>query len=470
MAGVKTTHADYDKYSAKWKRCRDAVEGQDAIHEGGVAYLPRLKGEDDADYTARTKRSDFFNGTWRTINGLGGMIFRKPPVVDVPNGIAPYLDDINLAGKDLDGIASEVIEDLLAVGRIGLLVDHPTAPENVSTITVATAARMGLRPTIQLYRAESIINWKHTRVSNAWALSMVVLKECEAIPDGEFVQKDEDRYRVLDLDEGGRYRQRLFMVVDGKDIQIGGDIYPLMNGQPLDYIPFAIVGVEGKGADIDAPPLVDLVNSNLALYQINSDYRHGLHFTGLPTAVVSGYVPEKAGEKLYIGSASAWVFPDPAARAAYLEFTGQGLGALKEAIADKKQEMAVLGARMIADESMSVEKTLGATQIKRAGENGVLGAIALSASKAITWALEIFAEWGGHAGEVSYELNRDFTPTEMSPQQLTALMAAWQQGGLSEADLFVLLKRGDLIAHDKTLEEHQEQVASAISMPRPEAA
>jgi hypothetical protein len=80
---------------------------------------------------------------------------------------------------------------------------------------------------------------------------------------------------------------------------------------------------------IDEPPLIDLVDANLALYGINADYRHGLHFTGLPTPVVSGYQPQKDGEKFYIGSTSAWVFPDPQAKAVFLEFTGQGLDALK---------------------------------------------------------------------------------------------------------------------------------------------
>jgi hypothetical protein len=77
------------------------------------------------------------------------------------------------------------------------------------------------------------------------------------------------------------------------------------------------------------PPILDLVNLNLAHYLINADYQHGCHFTGLPTPVVSGY-EAKENEKLYIGSAVAWVFPNPEAKATYLEFTGQGLGALGE--------------------------------------------------------------------------------------------------------------------------------------------
>src|SRR3954470_2976554 len=98
MAGVKTTHCDYDKFAPKWKRTRDCIAGQDAMHTAAEAYLPKLKDEDAKDYDARRKRSDFFNATWRTIDALGGMAFRKPPTVDVPKGIEPYLDDVTMSG------------------------------------------------------------------------------------------------------------------------------------------------------------------------------------------------------------------------------------------------------------------------------------------------------------------------------------------------------------------------------------
>ena len=465
--GVSATHPLYDQFAPKWKRCRDCVAGQDAVRAAGTAYLPRLKDEQDPDYKARVNRSDFFNGTWRTIAGLGGMAFRKPPTVEVPDAIAGYLDDITMAGVSMDALAMDALDEVLSVGRFGLLVDHPTAPENVVPLTVEVAQRQGLRPMLQLYCAENIINWKFGRVANQWVLTMVVLKECAEVPgDSEFTSGEEDRYRVLDLDPAGAYRQRLFRRVKEQDEQIGGDIYPLMNGSKLDYIPFAIVGADGKGDTIDEPPLLDLVDSNIALYQINSDYRHGLHFTGLPTPVVSGYTPQNDGEKFYIGSTSAWVFPDPQAKAAFLEFTGQGLDALKNAITDKKLEMAMLGARMIADESSKARETLGATQIKRQGENGVLSRIAQAVSESLEWALDIFAQWAGHAGGVVYQINRDFQPTLIDAPTLTALTASLQAGAISQEEFFDLMQRGDMVKPEVTFEEHQAQIdAQAPAAP-----
>jgi hypothetical protein len=232
-----------------------------------------------------------------------------------------------------------------------------------------------------------------------------------------------------------------------------------MNGAAMTAIPFRIVG------EMDIPPLIDLVYANIAHYQINSDYRHGLHFTALPTLFVAG-VQFDQGQSFHIGSTAAVVAPDPQAKAQFIEFTGQGMGAIEKALLGLEQRMAILGARMVADETRQAE-TLGATKIKRAGENSVLADIVIGVSDAIEWALDIFARWAGQAGEVSYQINREFTPAMMDAQTLTALVAAVQAGKLSDREFFDLMQRGDVIDAAKDFEEHQAEVDMAPAMPRP---
>lgn len=459
-------HPEYLRFEPKWKRTRDVIAGQDALHAGGEAYLPKLKEEDAAEYKARVKRSDFFNATWRTIDALGGMAFRKPPVVDVPAAVKTYLDDITLSGVSMDALAKEAVEEILGPGRIGLLVDHPPAPDNVTALSVEAAQRLGLRPTIQLYPAESIINWKFGRINNAWALTMVVLEEQVPIAKDEFTDEYETRWRVLDLapSEGGfAYRQRVFRKEKGKDEQVGGDIFPLKNGAPLDFIPFRFVGTGGANDAIDEPPLIDLTDKNIAHYQVNSDWRHGAHYTALPTLFLAGIQQEDG--PIYIGGSKAIVSPHAEARGEFVEYKGQGLLAIKDLLASIERQMAVSGARMIADESRQAE-TLGATQIKRAGENSVLAKIVQSVSEALEWALGVFSDWAGVSGEITYQINRDFMPAMMDAQTLQALFAGVTGGNISRQEAFELLQRGDVIDSQKTYEEHQEQIASEAP-PRP---
>jgi Domain of unknown function (DUF4055) len=463
--GVRATHPDYDWMFQRWQRCKDVVEGQDAIHRAGELYLPRLIEETDEGYKARKGRADFFNATWRTIAGLTGMAFRKEPAITMPAAMDAYTDDITMTGVTLDSLARELVEDVLQYGRMGLLVDHP--PVNVVPANKAAAEQQGLRPALKLYEAVHIRNWKYAYINNRWTLVMVVLAEQAGISDGEFAEKIEARFRVLDLDENGQYRQRVFRINDrDEDELVEGPVYPMMNNKALGYIPFAFVGTGGRGECVDEPPLIDLVDQNIAHYQTNADYRHGLHYTALPTLFLAGVTTE-ANESFYLGGSKAITAPDPNARGMFIEFTGAGLGAIAEALKVKTHQMAVLGARMIADETRSAVETLGATQIKRAGEYSILSSIIIAVSEAMEWALGIFAEWAGAGGEISYQINREFSPTPMDAQTLTAMVGAWHSGAISEAELFNQLQVTDVIDGHKTLEEHQEEIAATPAIPAP---
>lgn len=458
MPGVRTTHREYDEYAEVWRTCDDVVDGQRAMHKAGERYLPKLTDEGADAYKARVKRADFYNATWRTIAGLVGMAFRKDPTVEVPAAIEPYLANIDLAGTTLYTFAKEVCEEVLEYGRLGLLVDHPPMPENVQAITQAMAERIGLRPTLKKYGPEHIINWRYATIGNATVLAMVVLKEEAEIAKSEFEFDEEDRYRVLDLDENGQYRQRVYRIDDkGRDELVEGPIYPQMNGRALDFIPFYILGTNGIALECDEPPLIDLIDANIAHYQVNADYRHGLHFTGLPTLFLAGVQQEEGKAPFYIGSSAAITSPHPDAKGAYIEFTGQGLGAMREALASLEQRMAVLGARMLADETSQVE-TLGATQIKRTGENSVHASIVIGVSQVLTKALEVMRDWAGASGEVKFEISREFLPTGMDPAKMRELLAAWQSGAISFEDYFLNMQSADIIRAEKTFEEHQEQV------------
>lgn len=63
---------------------------------------------------------------------------------------------------------------------------------------------------------------------------------------------------------------------------------PLRRGKPLTAIPFVFHGPSHSRAAVERPPIADLVAANLDHYRLNTDYKHGMHFTALPTAFLSG--------------------------------------------------------------------------------------------------------------------------------------------------------------------------------------
>lgn len=478
---VETKHPAYDAMASKWKRCRDAAEGQDSIHKAGESYLPMLKDQTQEDYNAYKLRATFYNATWRTIAGLVGMIFRKPPKVEVPENVKEYLKDVTTSGVPFQVFAQQTTEECMTVGRVGILVDCPNVPELRNR---GEEKALNIRPSMQLYKAESVINWRTGNINNKNVLILVVLQEEYLEADGEFAEKAETRYRVLDLiesDIGGakayRYRVRVFKISEGSngtktDVLIGDELYPKMNGAFLSTIPFWFIGADDITPNVDAPPLIDLVDVNLSHYRTTADYEHGCHFTGLPTAVVSGYTAEGATdgqptEKLYIGSQTAWVFPSPEASATFLEFTGQGLGALEKNLDRKESQMAVLGARMLAAEKKQAEAAETAS-IHRAGENSVLAGVSQTISLGLTMALITFSEWTGAKGKASCELNRDFFPIPLNPTELQELVKSWQANAISYDTLYRNLQRGEIVAHDKDIDDEIKAIEERIAAAPPD--
>ncbi len=460
--GVRTEHADYTDMLPQWTMCSDLEKGQRAVHKAGERYLPKLEGEEASSYSARIKRSDYFNAYYRTINGLVGMAFRKDPVIDLPASIDPFAKNIDLAGKTLLGMAKDVCEEMLEYGRVGLLVDHPPMPENVSAISQAAAEDMGLRPAIKKYDARCIINWRYRNVGNMNVLVRVVLKEQEMVDVDEWEQKAEDRYRVLDLNEDGVYRQRVFRIVDENTDELMSEIIPLMNGKTINFIPFVFIDPNGVGGAVEEPPLVDLAYRNIAHYQINSDLRASGHLS-IPTYNFFGVEPDEVESGVSIGG-RANLFRNPEAKVVVTEPTNEG-ASLNERLLDRNEhQMAVLGAQMIVEQVAT--KTATEAAINKADENSIMASIVIAISDAFEWALRIMSQWSGASGDVVFQISREFNPLGLSAQQFTAYMQAVQQGLMSEQEFFELNQRSDIIAGDKTFEEHQEEI-SQQALPAP---
>lgn len=447
---VKTQHQQYKKFLPIWTKCDDAADGQEAVHSKGETYLPRLTEQDANAYNAYKTRATYYNATGRTISGLHGMLFRKPPVIDAPTNAQPIIDDIDLNGNSLIDFSSAIAHELLEVGRIGVLVEYPQS--DTVGLTVAQVTALNLRPYLTVYDAENVINWKTSRINNKHALIQVVLQEVRTTDKNEFEQTTEPQYRVLDLFEGV-YRQRVFIINQRGDDELIGETFPKMNGAAITEIPFIFINATNLCDEIEEPPLLDLVNVNLAHYRVTADYEHGCHFTGLPTPIVTGYSND-GGDKLYIGSGSAWIFPDPNAKAFYLEFTGQGLASLENNLNRKEQQMAVLGARMLSSDKKAAEAAETAA-IHRAGENSVLATMSQNLSSGINKALAILSKWANVGSDITIEINRDFNAVPMDALQLTALVSAWQQGAISDKTLFDNLNAGELYADGAKFEEEK---------------
>lgn len=460
--GVETVDAQYERFAALWKKARDVCEGQDVIHEAGTEYLPKLTGMTESEYSAYKKRALFYNATGRTVDGLTGMVFRKEPLFERPEGLADFENDVNMAGQTLREFTEMITTELIQTGRGAILVDYPQVDTTIETR--ADAESRGLRAYMTYYRAEQILGVRAGRVNNRNVVTRVRLKEViEEEGEDEFVPETVEQIRVLELDEMGQYQVRLFQI---RDEEVGWAevdvLFPTMNGERLNFIPLAFLNATGNSPRYTKAPIMDLVFANLDHYLTSADYAHGTHLVGLPTPVITGYDLGE-GEAIRIGSMEAIVIPDPNGDAKYMELAGQGFSALEKKLDRIENQMAVLGMRMIAAEKRQVE-TAEAHQIKRQGENSVIATLTGSIESAIRQALLWVKEWEDIGGEVTFSMNRDYLPTPMTPQEITALIQLLQAGRITRETLYQNLQRGEIIDAEKQYDEYEAELQTENSM------
>jgi len=162
-------------------------------------------------------------------------------------------------------------------------------------------------------------------------------------------------------------------------------------------------------------------------------------------------------DKIKLGSSEALVFNSPEGHCDYLEFQGQGLNSIKEAMETEVTYMAALGSRMLSPEKRTAESAETAT-IHRSSENAVLASISHSASAALTKTLQWLAMWAGAQNEVSVTLNTDFMPKEMDAQFFRELTNSYLSGAISYTEYFYKLKEGEVIRQATTIDEERDNL------------
>lgn len=461
--GVRSTHPEYDEYLPDWTRCEDVIEGGTRrLREEHNKYLPRYHEEADEQYLARINRTVLVNYSYRTLVGYKGMLLRKPAVVEVPDTVKPLLDDVTLSGQPFAIFLGETIEQVLSKGRCGIWVNHPPTD---GTETKADVDRLNLRPSMHIFEAEAIDNWSHRRINNKYQLSMVKIKEerCEQLD--EFTVEKKEVYRVLDLqdqpDGSVAYRVRIIEAEkEGSKETVLEEYYPIMNGEPLQHIPFDFLGPDDNEADPDAPPFVDLVDVNLTHFEQMSAFLHGCFWSGIPQPWISG-VQLQPNEKLRIGG-SAWVFPNPGAKAAMMEVGTAGFPALEKMLDRLETQMVILGSRLLETHAPGGQEGVQTAQVHLSGEHSVLASIGKSISVGLTRRLKDFVEWAGaDSSNVKVHLNEDYFNEPLTPQARLSIVKSWQSGAISDEAKFNLLKQGGDYLPDETFEGEQKKISES---------
>ena len=446
---VTITHPTYDEHADQWKRVDDALMGRDAVLRGSTDYLPILAGQidDPRAYEAYQKRAVWFGATSRTLEALVGAIFRKDPTWTVSAQLEKRMENFDGRGNTVYTFAQKVVKHVMSKGRYGILIDMPQKANPGDPTTYL--------PYFVGYAAQNIRLWRTREVAGVPKLDQVILQEWVQRPaDDGFGFTMATRYRVLELDEAGFYRVRVFTSSGPGDGDYTEEpaIQPRPNGKPIDFIPFVFFGPGDLQPDVTKPPLLDLADTNLAMWRASADLENGRHFSAHCTPWITGI--DSTEQRVWkIGGDSVWQLPD-GCQVGMLESSAQ-LGSLERSVMEKREEMAFLGARLLRDQKKAAE-TAEAQEIQQSGENATLSAVSKTCSDGFKKLLQMAEDWIGTKKEAEFDLNQDFFSREMDPTKLTALVSALQANAIPLDHFLWNLKEGELMPPEATVEDARE--------------
>jgi hypothetical protein len=448
---------DYQAALPRWRACRAAVEGEDAIKLATTDHLPMPNADDQspknkARYAAYIKRANFIPYTGHSLASSVGSIFKKQPTFDLPKELEYVLQDTDGGGLALTQLAKAVVSDVMTVGRFGMLAEYP------ETTGLRTKDQDEvIKARVATYPAESIFGRKEIKRDGQKIQTQVRLIEYAEVAVDDFESKQEIQYRVLSLRDGV-YSQQLY---NEKNEPIGEEIIPTdYKGNTFDRIPFVYCGSEENNPDIDSSPIYGLARVNIGHYRNSADYEEGIYMLGQPTLVFTSDIGQEAWEArnpngLTVGSREA-LYLGTAGDAKLLQMESNG--AASEAMTKKEEQMRSISNQLSS--SSGANQTAEAARINASAETSVLSTVADNASSAITDILKLLARiMGADESKISFQLNKEFFDKTFTAQDSMALNTLYESTHIAQSDLRGCLRQSGVIAEGRTDEMIDKEIA-----------
>ena len=475
---VRGVHPEYNEYKDIWEKCRDAYVGEEAIKAKSTKYLPKLNGQNNAEYENYKLRAQFYGATARTVEAYLGMIWRKPTSYrfyhdgeeshELNDFFKEFFKVITSDGKSFDDFAHDVAEDIIVTNRVGVLVDMPYVdPVALERMSLSDYREAGIKPLLSVYSTESIINWHTAVIDNQTIPVLYVLHETiTRIPENSLVAEHVNRYRILYLENYKDRKNRRYKVIVAEEpmykttadpktsMEVVEVYYPTVNNEYIRTIPFFILTDRGIGfKKIHKPMISDLASVNIGHYRNSADMENELHFVSLKTVFLPGWDKKAFGNPKVGGAMAAPEGCTPS----LMEPSSDS--SIREEMILKEQRMAVLGAERISQKSRYLPSAETA-RITASTESSVLSNMVLHLSETLTSVVQFLVDWAKPSItefpgklEVRVQISDDFYDDLITGADALNWVNVYQQGGISLPTLFYNLERREAYPKDWTMQK-----------------
>jgi hypothetical protein len=436
--------AEIEAMRPAWTLIAALMGGTETMRKAGKTLLPKAPAESEDAYADRLRVSTLYGAYRRTVETMASRPFAEAIKLgeDIPAAMLPWLDDVDLEGRDLQAFLLGVFANALADGLSHILVEFPVTS---GVETLADEKAIGARPYFVHINPRNVLGWRAERVAGVMTLTMLRLMECVKEPVGTWGTRDVEQVRVLERDRWSTYRMgdksEWVLYAEGP-VTIG-------------CIPLATVYTGRTGFLTACPPLLPLAYLNVEHWQSSSDQQNILHVARVPILFASGF----GTDALKIGVGSAVTNDDVAAKLSYVEHTGAAIEAGRQALLDLEERMASLGAELlVSDPSAVAAQTATKTKADVAEQTSALSAMVNDLEDTVKQALGYMAKWAG-LGETGGTVEMEGNFTAMDPMDVASLISAKEKGILSAETVFLEFQRLGMIDEELTWEDEKARLA-----------
>lgn len=441
-----------------WQMIRDIRGGTASMRDAGRLYLPQEPAESESDYFNRLARSVFTNFYKKTINVLTGKPLRDPVVLeeDVPEDIREMMDNVDLAGNDLNVFARNVLQSAMDDGVTHILVDFPAVQQQLEglfpdgSLTLEQERQQGVRPYAIHIKAPDLLGWKFvTDVNGKKSLTQIRFREMVKIddPQDEFAQQIRERIRVYEPN-----RVRIFEKVEEEGEAGGEDEYRKIADftTTMDTIPLISFFTNRVAFMLGEPLLMDFAYLNIAHWQSDSDQRNITHVARVPILFGEGLGTEEDGPSSFTLEVGAGTFTrgPKGSDLKYVELQGGSIDAGQKDLDNLVERMEALAVALVTNQ----QRQMTATErvIDEMEHISDLGLIARELESALESMLDWFGRWlnkGEDAGG-SVSVFKDFGIALAAEKDLEILRKDRDAGDLSLMTYWNEQKRRGLLSDD----------------------
>ncbi len=495
---ITDRHQSVLEIMPEWRKIRDVLAGprkvkalqytrtSDSVIRAGVTspYIPRLPGQEVFtgpggetidEYANYVRRANLLPFAGPLLNRMCGLVFRKVPTFTLPAGIEPQLANITLDGCTAENFSWQVLRTNISTGFGVISVDYSGSLN---------------RPYQRLYADAAVIDWRHTIVDGVPVLSHVRLLEYVDVPQDEFTHVPVEQIRVIevstdaallspaqlstiqrlpDLYQMGFCIQRLFREAGDTNGRRTGEwveverFVPHRRGQPLPFLPVVPFNPFAATWSVETPPMCYLADLILSHLLNSADYEQLLHECGAGTVLFGAGFSELEQEHFKrVGGGALAFTANPDSSLSYVQTSGVAGKEIREAMEDKKLDMARAVGRLLMAQNKNVAESGAALSLQFSGDDANLQTIAGATAFALEQALKIHVWWASTAAtladvtDVAVNFSDAFVDAPISPADAESLVAIRDSGSMTDEDLFYKLKQGEILAPETTFDDWLE--------------